>query len=130
MKRVVSIVIVILLLCGIALAESNAFRDLYAKLDWLSTEAAEKALLPEGLTEREAEIYRAGYANGYYNALHPAYEEGMYVLNLKTKKFHLSSCPSTLTIDLKNRQHSSLSPDELMAQGYKPCGQCHPDEEH
>ena len=30
-----------------------------------------------------------------------AYVEGRYVLNTKTKKFHLTNCPSTLTIEDK-----------------------------
>lgn len=92
-------------------------------------ESAENAPVPEGLTEREAEIYRAGYANGHYDALHPAYVEGLYVLNTKTKKFHLSNCMTTLMIETDNREHSRLSPEELMDMKYKPCGQCNPERE-
>lgn len=117
----------ILSLLGAGIAESNSLLAFYTEQDWFSLQSAQEAALPEGLTAREAEIYRAGYANGHYDALHPAYTEGVYVLNTKTKKFHLSNCMTTLNIETSNREHSTLSPKELMANGYKPCGQCHPE---
>ena len=49
------------------------------------------------------------------------------MLNTKTKKFHLTNCPTTLLIESNNRQYSTLTPEELMAKNYKPCGQCHPE---
>lgn len=113
----------------IVLAESNALYNPFAEKDWYAMESAENASVPEGLTERETEIYRAGYANGHYDALHPAYVEGLYVLNTKTKKFHLSNCMTTLMIETDNREHSRLSPEELMDMKYKPCGQCNPERE-
>ena len=61
--------------------------------------------LSDGLTDRAAEHYRAAYANGYYDALHPAYIEGRYMLNTETKKFHLTNCPSTLLIESNNREY-------------------------
>lgn len=127
MKRCLVLIIVILSLFGVVLAETNAFRYFYTEIDWFSKESAEEALLPEGLTEHEIEIYRAAYANGFYDALHPAYIAGRYMLNTKTNKFHLTNCPSTLLIESNNRQYSELTPQELMDTGYKPCGQCHPE---
>lgn len=129
MKRRTIIVTVILCLMGVAFAESGVFLQSHVFDDWYAMQSAEEAIIPEGLSEREAEIYRAGYATGHYNALHPAYIEGLYVLNTKTKKFHLSYCKATLTIDTENRKHSSSTPLELMMQGYKPCGQCNPEKE-
>ena len=118
-----------LLIVNAVFAESlgDVIRAYVPVLDWFSLEVAEKADVPEGLTEREAEIYRAGFADGHYSALHPDYIEGTYVVNKKTKKFHLTNCNTTLTIDSKNRLYSTQTPEELMAQGYKPCGQCHPE---
>lgn len=127
MKRCIVIVIVILSLFGVVVAESTMFRLFYADLDWFSKQSAEEAVLPAELTERETEIYRAAYANGFYDALHPAYIEGTYMLNTKTKKFHLTNCPTTLLIESNNRQYSTLTPEELMEKNYKPCGQCHPE---
>ena len=114
-----------LIIAGIAFAEMNPWY--YTELDWFSQEAAEEAKIPGGLTEREMEVYRAGFANGHYDALHPAYIEGLFVLNKKTKKFHLSNCMTTLMIETRHREHSDLTAEELMLQGYKPCGQCNPE---
>ncbi len=46
-----------------------------------------------------------------------------YILNVKTKKFHLASCSYLPTT---NRSDSSLSRDEVIAQGYDPCKKCNP----
>ncbi len=129
MKRGIAIFVAVLCLLGMAFAESDKLLKYYTELDWFSRQSAEEAALPEGLTEREAEIYRAGYANGHYDALHPALIKGTYVLNTKTKKFHLTNCNSTLMIDSENREQSTLTPEELMAKGYDPCGQCHPEQD-
>ena len=129
MKRKTIILIAFLLLLGIAIAESNSLLYFYTDLDWFAKQSAEEAQVPSGLTEREAEIYRAGYANGHYDALNPASVEGVYVLNTKTKKFHLTNCMTTLLIESENRRFSTETPEELMDQNYKPCGQCHPERE-
>lgn len=49
-----------------------------------------------------------------------------YVLNTSSKKFHYSDCGSAKQISDKNREESTLSRDELIAQGYSPCGNCDP----
>lgn len=49
-----------------------------------------------------------------------------YVLNLNSKAFHLPSCPSVEQMKEKNRSFSSLTREELIAQGYHPCGSCQP----
>ena len=128
-KIAITVAIGILFIANAVFAETfgDLIRAYVPILDWFSLEEAEKAELPEGLTEREAEIYRAGYADGHYNALHPGYVPGTYVINQKTKKFHLTNCNTTLVIDSENRLHTTKTPEELMAQGYKPCGQCHPE---
>ncbi len=130
MKRYIVIIVVLLSLAGIAVAESNALLSYiydYIVEDWFANDSAKIAILPDGLTDQEKDIYRSAYANGFYDALHPAYIEGVYMLNTKTKKYHLTNCPTTLLIDSNNRAYSTLSPDELNAQKYKPCGQCHPE---
>ena len=128
LKRRILFIVLLLSFCGLVFAESNS---LYIKkLDWFATESANKAPLPEDLTDREIEIYRAGYANGHYDAFHPAFEEGLFVINTKTKKFHLSNCMTTLMIDTVNREHSYETPEELIDKGYTPCKQCNPDSHH
>lgn len=49
-----------------------------------------------------------------------------YVLNTNTKKFHYSSCSSVKTIKEHNYGTFEGTRDEVMAQGYEPCGRCHP----
>ena len=52
--------------------------------------------------------------------------ESLYVLNNNTMKFHRPGCSSVKKISEKNYGESSLSRDELIAQGYSPCGNCDP----
>jgi DNA-entry nuclease len=47
-----------------------------------------------------------------------------YVLNTSSMKIHLPSCDSLETMADHNRQESSLSLQELEAQGYTPCRNC------
>ncbi len=132
MKRSMSTVVVLgfllsIFMLGVVFADSNRYSNYYAEQDWFSLQSANEAIIPGGLSAREEEIYRAAYANGFYDALHPAYIEGRYMLNTKTKKFHLTNCPTTLLIDSDNRAYSTSTPEKLMVDGYSPCGQCHPE---
>lgn len=132
MKRWIILVILLLSVLGIVAAENNGWLLYYVNKDWFSVQKSNDAPIPPGLedmTEREEEIYRSGYANGHYDALHPAYVKGLFVVNKKTKKFHLSNCMNTLMIEIDNREHKISTPEELMNQGYKPCGSCHPERE-
>ena len=49
-----------------------------------------------------------------------------YILNKNTKKFHYSSCGSASRISEKNKGTHTGSRDELISQGYSPCGNCEP----
>ena len=53
-------------------------------------------------------------------------QEITYVLNTNTKRFHYPSCDSVNDMKEKNKQEVTLSRDELIEQGYKPCGRCKP----
>lgn len=53
-------------------------------------------------------------------------QETDYVLNTNSKKFHLPDCPSVDSMSGKNRQEYHGTREELIAQGYEPCGSCHP----
>ena len=46
-----------------------------------------------------------------------------YILNVKTGKFHIPACSFLPTT---NRSDSTLSRDEIIAQGYVPCKKCNP----
>ena len=49
-----------------------------------------------------------------------------YVCNTNTKKFHFPTCSSVSQMKDENRLYTELSRDELIAEGYKPCGNCNP----
>jgi len=49
-----------------------------------------------------------------------------YVLNTNTKKFHYPHCSSVKQMANKNRQDVTLNREEIIAQGYTPCGRCNP----
>ena len=54
-----------------------------------------------------------------------AFERG-YVLNINTMKFHYPSCSSVSRMAEHNKQVVTTSREELMKQGYEPCGNCEP----
>ena len=49
-----------------------------------------------------------------------------YVINTNTRRFHLPDCASVNEMKAKNRQDSSGTREELIEQGYIPCGRCKP----
>ena len=49
-----------------------------------------------------------------------------YVLNTSSKKFHRPDCPSVDSMSEKNQQEYHGTWEELIAQGYEPCGSCNP----
>lgn len=52
--------------------------------------------------------------------------ETTYILNTNTRKFHLPTCGSAQKIHDENRETWEGSRDDLIQQGYSPCGQCKP----
>lgn len=51
---------------------------------------------------------------------------GDYVLNVSSQKFHLPSCPGAKAISEKKRREYTGSREDLLSQGYTPCGSCDP----
>lgn len=49
-----------------------------------------------------------------------------YVLNTNTHKFHYPDCSSVSRMSDTNRQDFVGTREELIAQGYEPCGNCNP----
>ena len=49
-----------------------------------------------------------------------------YVLNTSSMKFHLPDCPGVSNMSEQNKQDYTGSREELIAQGYSPCGTCDP----
>lgn len=51
---------------------------------------------------------------------------GVYVLNTRTKKFHYAECKYVKDISQKNRKDYTGTREELINEGYVPCGNCNP----
>lgn len=49
-----------------------------------------------------------------------------YILNTNTKKFHFVECKSVKKMKESNKLEYTGTRDEVIAQGYSPCGNCHP----
>ena len=49
-----------------------------------------------------------------------------YVLNTNTKRFHLPTCDSVIEMKTKNREYYYGSRDDIIEEGYIPCGKCKP----
>ena len=56
----------------------------------------------------------------------PEKPEEAYVLNNKSKKFHLPDCSGAASMSKENREEYTGSRDVLIARGYEPCGTCKP----
>lgn len=52
--------------------------------------------------------------------------ERNYIINKNTKKFHKKDCRSVQDIQKKNREQYHGSREELLQNGYEPCGRCKP----
>lgn len=49
-----------------------------------------------------------------------------YICNTNTKKFHYSTCRHVKKMAEKNKLETNASRDEIISQGYDPCGTCNP----
>lgn len=49
-----------------------------------------------------------------------------YIVNINTGKFHYPSCGSVKKMKESNKMYFNGTRDELISQGYDPCGNCHP----
>ena len=49
-----------------------------------------------------------------------------YILNTHTLKFHRTDCEAVEKMSEQNKEVSHLSREELIGQGYSPCGACRP----
>ncbi len=54
------------------------------------------------------------------------YKESTYIINTNMKRFHYPDCDSVKDIKDTNRLEINASREELIEQGYIPCGRCNP----
>lgn len=51
---------------------------------------------------------------------------GNYIVNTNTGKFHIPSCRSVSQMSEKNKMPTTKTREQLIAEGYSPCGNCKP----
>ena len=56
----------------------------------------------------------------------PDQEEKEYILNTNTMKFHVPGCSSAAEMGPENKKEFKGTREELLEQGYSPCGRCKP----
>ena len=66
------------------------------------------------------------YTNGNSRRVEPIQTQQTYILNTNSKRFHDPSCPGIADISDKNKKEYVGTRDELIEQGYSPCGTCKP----
>ena len=68
------------------------------------------------------------YATGesWQEGAEPQSGETTYILNTNSHKFHYPDCSGVSSMSAANRQEYTGSRENLIAQGYTPCGQCNP----
>ena len=49
-----------------------------------------------------------------------------YILNIKTHKFHKTTCSSVRDMADENKEVSSAAREEIIQDGYEPCKRCNP----
>ena len=68
------------------------------------------------------------YATGesWQKGAEPSDGDVTYILNTNSHKFHYPDCAGVASMSETNRQEYTGSREDLIAQGYTPCGQCQP----
>lgn len=87
------------------------------------TETSEPTVTPEALEQIEEEPAEVVQPT---EAPKPVPVTKDYVCNVNSKKFHIPSCRSVKDMKEENKLYVTCTRDELIAQGYEPCGTCHP----
>lgn len=68
----------------------------------------------------------SGISNKRNNTLTKNSESVSYIANKNTKKFHIPSCGSVKQMKEKNKKYLNCTREEIISQGYEPCGNCTP----
>ncbi len=139
MKRVLSISLLALLLLLISVFAFSPFASAAVKYTDLSQLDDNQTYTKEDMLA----MYDFGYSVGYKEGAAENSSSSSapviaaaaasvtsfgtdYVLNTNTHKFHYPSCSSVSEMKPENTSYFTGSRDEVIAQGYKPCGRCKP----
>lgn len=80
-------------------------------------------------TDRSSEqkdMFYAPAASSYSYGSRSAFSSETFVINEKTRKFHLPACESVQDISIKNRKEYTGDREDLIDAGYIPCRRCNP----
>lgn len=117
MKKSLLIIVVLLVLslAGYACASVSSVTLFDTIPEYTTDELLQlKILIDEELARRSD----PDYAN--------AQNQPTYMLNIKSKKFHIPSCESVGRTKIENRREFFGERNELISTGYTPCGSCNP----
>lgn len=76
----------------------------------------------------ESRRSRDAGSTGGSSSIQPSAGRVAYVLNDNSGKFHLPDCPSVSKMADRNKSDMACTYDEMIANGYSPCGNCRPDD--
>ena len=65
-------------------------------------------------------------STGESSSIQHSADQIMYVLNVNSDKFHLPDCPSVSRMSDRNKREVTSAIDQMVANGYSPCGNCLP----
>lgn len=82
------------------------------------TDASMSGTTPAGIAQTEAARVIASQKD--------MAEKSDYVLNTNTLKFHRPTCNSVSEMQENNKKEVYGTREEIIAQGYEPCGRCRP----
>lgn len=140
MKRIVTISLLALFLVLVSVLALSPFASAAVKYTDLSQLDDNQTYTKEDMLA----MYDFGYSVGYKEgAAEKSSSSGVltkaaaaaasvtssgtdYVLNTNTHKFHYPSCSSVSDMKPENTYYFTGSRDEVIAQGYNPCGRCKP----
>lgn len=109
-------------------AKEQAEKEAVAKAS-TSTSVAAVAAGSESQSSSSSSGSSGSGDGGNFNTYDNAQQQdtsASYVLNTSTMKFHRPSCSSVKKIAPQNYSTSNNSREELISQGYSPCGKCNP----
>ncbi len=90
-------------------------------------QTGENRLSQEGLESMvQSAADSSGQSESESSAVYTPSENATYILNTNSMRFHLPDCQSVQDMSEKNRREYFGTREELIAQGYIPCGACKP----
>lgn len=137
MKRILSILLLLVSLILLSVFALSPFASAAVKYSDLSQLDDNRTYTKEDMLAMYDFGYSVGYKEGISEKAPSSNASVMtsvaaastgtdYVLNTHTSKFHYPSCSSVSDIKPENIGYFTGSRDEVIAQGYKPCGRCKP----